>query len=506
MTKRWGFPLAGLACERGNVGMIAAFTLPVLALAIGGSVDYAQALRYKAALQNAVDSATLAAVSYMQQNNNVSQGMLKRKFEQYMKSSLRNVSGQISVHQVRIALNRKEGTVDARVEARAPTTFLKFAAINGLDLTVEAQGKASYGYTEVALVLDTTGSMRGAKIAELKRAARKFLDTIHNKISKQPQDNFHVAIVPFSQYVNVGKKYRNASWIQVDPDRTLTRRVSWRQCWRWTCKSYTRRYRCYTYSDGRRWCGWQRVCSSWSRVRLNPCVNRTWIQRRVIKWEGCVGSRRHPDNVNDGNYALRVPGVMNYQRNPSRPITDFYGYTWTRNTCPSPLQPLVSLKRGKAQLLRQINSLRTDGWTYIPAGLMWGWRVLSRQAPFDEGLSDRKVVEKNGRKIIILMTDGANTRAPDRRAGKAYREHSSSDVGYANRLTREACGRITAINPATGRRHAEIITITFNVKDATIKRLLRDCATMGSYDVGSGQLVQVFEGLARKMVEVHLTR
>ena len=70
--------------------------------------------------------------------------------------------------------------------------------------------RASVGRTEVALVLDTTKSMEGARLAELKRAARKFLDTIDASLPDNDANAFKVAIVPFSEYVNVGLGRRAA--------------------------------------------------------------------------------------------------------------------------------------------------------------------------------------------------------------------------------------------------------------------------------------------------------
>ena len=52
-----------------------------------------------------------------------------------------------------------------------------------------------------------------------------------------------------------------------------------------------------------------------------------------------------------------------------------------------------------------IDALVAKGNTVIPAGLLWGWRVLSSTEPFTEGAaySDEKWV-----KAIVLLTDGEN--------------------------------------------------------------------------------------------------
>ena len=142
--------------------------------------------------------------------------------------------------------------------------------------------------------------------------------------------------------------------------------------------------------------------------------------------------------------------------------------------------------------------------------------------PFNEGADAKTVKRENVRKIIILMTDGRNRIAPGApgRPGVdpaewAYRDHSwrcganenACDASrYADDMLKRLCERIRADNPATGRPHAEIITITFDVKDENIKRLLRDCASLGSHDAGSGELSRVFDNIASSLMELHLSR
>jgi len=339
----------------------------------------------------------------------------------------------------------------------------------------------------------------------------------------------------------VGKQYRNASWIQVPPDGYRTMQKKSRSCTYTRCVKYTYGgMRCSYSGPMRRVCrkscryvgsmdgGYRRVCTtkctnqrtrvcrydpsrrrcvSYRKFTRYPCFTSTSRRRRYIKWEGCVGSRNYPLNISDGNYGVRVPGVMDYTRDTRYDDMHYRGYTWEYNYCPrTPITPLKSVKTQKTALQREIDKLSANGWTYIPAGLVWGWRVLSPQAPFTEGADDNEVQKYNVQKIIVLMTDGENTRAPDRRSSRAYKDHGSGSTSYANDLTRRLCKNITAINPVTGRRNAEIVTITFDVRSSTVKKLLRDCSTLGSYDVGTGQLEKIFEDIATQLVELHLSR
>jgi hypothetical protein len=167
---------------------------------------------------------------------------------------------------------------------------------------------------------------------------------------------------------------------------------------------------------------------------------------------------------------------------------------------------LTSLKDDKSKIKQVIDSLSANGTTYIPAGLIWGWRVLSHEEPFSQGADDDEVNRWNVRKVIVLMTDGENTVSPYLKNDDSYRNHTDYDTGYANDITLEVCDNIKETNPVTGQPNAEIVTITFNVNSSTVKNLLKKCATLGSYDVKSGQLVSIFEQVAKQLTELHLSR
>ena len=503
--------------ESGNVALMVSLALPVLILTVGGGADYANQLQRKSQLQNAVDSAALAAHLHYQKHPSISDAQLKTYFGKHLRASLPpKLASAISITQETVQLNRNEDTLRAWVKAKSPTSFMRIAAINTVTLSTFAEVKSSPSYTEVALVLDTTDSMQGQKIRELKRAAKTFLDTIHAKLTGKPEA-FKVAVVPFSMYVNVGKQYRNASWISVPPDKTFYGRLrTSKQCSRWTCvqRGYRWKTECWWTGSAdagnrRKVCErrYKQVCIRGKTIPIRPCITHSWRPSKTIKWQGCVGSRNYPLNIRDERYDVRVPGVMEHPRDTRYPPSSEKGWRWREwNNCPTALIPLTPLKTGRSKLVSKINNLRTNGWTFIPSGLVWGWRVLSPDAPFTEGVPWTEVKQKNVQKIIVLMTDGANTRSPDQRRDRAYADHQGYDRAYADQLLTQLCNNIKATNPATGKPYADIITVTFDVRDPNIKRLLQQCSTLGSYDAKSGQLVQIFDKIAKKLAELHLSK
>lgn len=74
----------------------------------------------------------------------------------------------------------------------------------------------------------------------------------------------------------------------------------------------------------------------------------------------------------------------------------------------SPITPLrdVSKADEKLEIKNAIDEMMPSGNTNVPEGTAWGWRVVSSGAPFTEGRSDG---ERGNDKVIIVLTDGANT-------------------------------------------------------------------------------------------------
>ena len=75
-----------------------------------------------------------------------------------------------------------------------------------------------------------------------------------------------------------------------------------------------------------------------------------WLSNPGGAWNGCVGSRAYPYNIQDEDYsAFNVPGVNGA-------------------ACPTQVLPLTD---DKTALTDMIDDLSASGWTYIPSGTMW---------------------------------------------------------------------------------------------------------------------------------------
>lgn len=192
-------------------------------------------------------------------------------------------------------------------------------------------------------------------------------------------------------------------------------------------------------------------------------------------FDGCVGSRDYPANTQDAGFDVT-------------PIPEVTG-----KPCPNAIVPLTDVQ---STVNTAITNMTGSGYTYIPGGISWGWSVLSAGAPFTEGLSKTDLDDRKGKKTMIVMTDGKNTKSPD------YPTHNASNITNANQLTDELCD---AVKNDT----IEIYTIAFAVTDMTVKHLLEDCGTTPDHyfepDTAS-ELIATFDKIATNLRGISLSK
>ena len=219
-----------------------------------------------------------------------------------------------------------------------------------------------------------------------------------------------------------------------------------------------------------------------------------------------VGCRNADGSLNNGK--LKVE----YSKTSTRGNI-FYGYTisgvstTSDKTCAG-MSPIRALSSDKTAILDNIDDISagavTSG-TLISEGIKWGHKVLSPEAPYVEGSTDKKV-----RKIMILLTDGDTE---DGRCGGSYASASktinsywtnayfglglsptSSDSPYATLTTATATlaqipdckdgGLLNqyALDEATAAKNdanapVEIFSIRFGSSDTTDKNLMKQIAS-----------------------------
>lgn len=105
-----------------------------------------------------------------------------------------------------------------------------------------------------------------------------------------------------------------------------------------------------------------------------------------------------------------------------------YGPNFSCTTSPITALTDVTVSTGKQTITDAINAMKPTGNTNVPEGTAWGWRVLSSNEPFTEG---RGNTEKGNDKVIVVLTDGANTYGDQGGDDNAGNKSTYAAYGYA---------------------------------------------------------------------------
>lgn len=445
--------------------------LPIAALVFGG-IDIARAFSEKALVQEALDSAALFAA----RSGQLTDDQLDAVGDAALQSQLQG-SGSRANSVTSTFSNGEDDSVLGVVTAKIDTLGLSLLKFEYLNISADTQVKRGQDDSlELALVLDTTGSMSGARLKTLKTAATNLVNTL----TADPKADVKIAVVPFAQYVNTGVARRNEPWMNVPADWVQKVPGScWTQTSKTTCQ--TKSFACVKYNDGVPYNSTCHQNFNCVTVPLTPpithCSKDSTIQHT---YRGCTGSPAYPRNVSDDDPTRRYPGYLNM-------------------TCGSEITPLTT---NMTTVRNAINALSAAGETYIPSGLAWGFNVISNPAPFSEAAPyGAEGVNSNPRKAIVLMTDGQNTKLMNKSNGR----HDVNPVGAAteaNTYTKELCTNIKAKN-------IDVYSVAFEVTDNTIKKILEECASGPThyFDASnSTELTKAFAEISLSLRSVYIAQ
>lgn len=288
-----------LKAKNGNVAMIFALCLiPLLGL-MGAAVDLSRHRGSEVGAQNAVDAALLA-VAHEALGKNSQQ--LTKDGRDWFDAQLYNSNLTITSFEI----VKLDGKLEATMEGKIGTTFLALFGINELKVVKKAQVRFGLQKVEVALVLDTTGSMGSiasetqecnkygckggsTKLKVLQDAATSMMNSLET--TNADSDQLQVAIVPFATYVNVGKGNANADWMDTKAKSPI------------------------------------------HRDNLAEGLNRFDLYKHLgYEWKGCVEARPHPHDVKDTRPRVTKPETLFVPVfHPDETDGNWYGNTYPNN-------------------------------------------------------------------------------------------------------------------------------------------------------------------------------
>lgn len=440
--------------QRGNVGILFGFAaIPVIGL-LGGAVDVARHNRYETTLLNAMDSAAVALVRKGVDNDAEADAFVNN----FVAGLVPWLKSDTMVNLPDLNAIEIEGGYRVEANGSMDTAFLPVVGMRTMPLDLATEVAMSGGNYEVALALDNTGSMdRYGRMEALRDAAGQLVDDLYSE--EGTEDRVKMALVPFVTAVNIKTKgvIDERAWIEP------------------------------TGFD-------QRIYG----VNFSEPVNRLDLFRKDmrVEWGGCVEARQapydendtpptnaqtrwvpylwpdEPDSGFDNSYLDDADGrddwellrnVDKYDVGPRKRVVN----TTEKGPnagCPRPIVELTNDKdrmREEIRLMKPHNETDEDNHTgtNVAQGLVWGWRVLSPEAPYEQGVSYE---EETTTKVLVLLSDGRNQIV-------ANDEVTQSDYTSYNYL---AAGRLGSRNNylvAERSVDAKVKRICQSIKDKNIR-------------------------------------
>lgn len=456
---------------KGSVAILFGLALIPILLGIGIAIDYGRALIVRERMSAALDSAALAVGSWQ----GLSPADLKIKAQQYFNANYSskkigtpsNIQVSLSNNEITVSVTAKVPTTIMRLanvkslDVGASTTVT--VGMGTLEVALVLDNSGSMGSP-------------ASKLSALKTAANDLVDILFDsaQYSNKP-DPIKISVIPFAASVNVGPSNSSASWISPSAATTadslkefgaasntnvLTlfnslkdssgKNISWDGCvearpmpndvtdtaspgfapmfapdepdnWTGTsgCSSSTSGNSSYTGSGSqRRFNCAPSGSKSYNNYLPDAGTTSTCSGTANARWTcengnaNCGGSNTGVSETNAfGGNSLTNAKLCKYGTTSNRATVQnvtIGGLPGGPNfMCTT--KPLLPLTTNKATIKSKINEMVALGATNVGEGAMWGWRTLSPGAPFTEG---RPYNTEENQKVLVLMTDGANTYYP----------------------------------------------------------------------------------------------
>ena len=497
-----------LSDSSGNIAIITAITLGVMIMGVGVAVDYSGSTSEYAKLQTALDTAVLAAATDSEND------------DAYVKSIVENTIRENFVptkpgdlESLKIDVTVSDDDIAASVSLDYSTSIMGMFGRPTMPLTVQSGGpRGDIPRVNIALVVDTTESMAGNNMADLQTAVSELIDSLQDSGA-----DIHMSLVPYGQYVNVGLNMENAGWVDASKTSNTDGEAKTIQVPNIVggtppiCILEGPPEPIYENLDGVlvETGEFTTPCLEWQPgtpgVEDGTTPTDVFAFEQEFEFNGCMGSRPAPDNLRpEANAADPIPAAMFMtqwrMRAPDGSTTD-----WTvpldtdhrRTRCGQRITPLT----GNLNRIRnRTNGLTTNGQTYLPAGLIWGWRVLDPTTPY------RHAARRPGAKsVMIFMTDGENSSFKDREYHRPLTDPTNiAQAESGLTLGSKLCEAIKADG-------IDLYTVAYNMQGGLLggqtATMLSACASSTSYAFtpdNRAELIESFESITANLAEVRL--
>ncbi|WP_425071974.1 pilus assembly protein TadG-related protein [Sagittula sp. S175] len=178
--------------QSGNMSYVALVGSLIMMIFGGIGIDMMNAERDRNKVQHTLDRAVLAAANL---NNTRDPTTVVNDYFKAM-----NLEGFLDDVDPDVVSGSKR--VTAVGKGTISSSFLPLIGVTGLNIDGLATAENAVAPTEISLVLDVSGSMQGAKLEQLKTAAKNFVNTVLG--DGGDNSRVTVSIIPYNATVNMG--------------------------------------------------------------------------------------------------------------------------------------------------------------------------------------------------------------------------------------------------------------------------------------------------------------
>jgi len=502
--------------QRGNVAILfAASAIPLIGL-LGGAVDITRHQRFKTEILNAMDATAIALARANPENDADADAFVNARIPLMMPN--RRPDGML--HLGRFDATKLDGGWRIALSGAMDTAFLPLVGVRQMPLNLSTEVMTNGGKYEIALALDNTGSMaEHNKIGALRDAANHLTEILY--ADEGAENRVRMALVPFTTTVNIRGEAFKPEWL--DPsglglgahrfdsyDRAVSRLdifsalgggargadglpAAWKGCVEARAGGHdvddatpgddpSRRWTPYLSPDG------ADAGSGPSYARSNSYLA-----------DGTGGRGTALERMrNVDKYFVPIVGAS----------FDMLDEQWGPNQ--SCRGPIVELTNDRDRMRAAINAMQPGGFTHIPEGLAWGWRVLSPEEPFNQGAAYGDV---GTQKALVLLSDGKNTVTDSDYTSYGYLADARLGSSNPSTAKRQLDRNVSTLCEAVKSKGIRLYMILLEENDRATRQIFEDCASRNEegeplyYEVpDASTLTDVFSSIGKDLSGIRISR
>jgi Flp pilus assembly protein TadG len=379
LKKNNNAPSTFLRNRSGGFALYFAICIIPLIAAAGLAVDYTNASRARAELQQAGDAAALAAAQATTMTIAQRTALARKFFD--------SNGDQYTLKDFGVVINSNGATVSASVHLK--NNLMTVLGQDFTDIAIKSTAASKTSTLEIVFALDVSGSMLAnlgggkTRIQALKDATTQLVD----KLVATTDFKVKVGYVPFTMNVNLGTK--NIAMVR-DTTNPLFGTSAWKGCvFERTAPDHV------MDSPGGKWYAY-----------VWPPMPDQW---------GSGDEQNNPSNGTNTDYQTNDEAAQ-ASKDPAV-LVNGPNYNCTRNEIMPLNTDLSAVKTG----INALNAVYNQG-TIIAPGVTWGMRLLSPAAPFQEGDPYSSSVKK----ILFVVTDGEQVTEAEGTSDGAYNQSTNS--------------------------------------------------------------------------------